>query len=45
VLIPAPAVVQFDPNGRFLQAWGGPGQGYEWFASQHGIFVDHNDNV
>jgi len=43
--IPAPAVLQFDPNGRFLQAWGGPGQGYEWFASQHGIFVDHNDNV
>jgi hypothetical protein len=22
--IPAPAVLQFDPNGKFLQAWGGP---------------------
>jgi hypothetical protein len=43
--IPAPAVLEFDPNGKFLQAWGGPGSGYEWFASQHGIFVDDQDNV
>ena len=43
--IPAPAVLEFDTNGRFLQAWGAPGAGYEWFASQHGIFVDHKDNV
>jgi hypothetical protein len=43
--IPAPAVLEFDPNGRFLQAWGGPGQGYEWPTTQHGIFVDTNDNV
>ena len=26
-------------------AWGGPGQGYEWPATQHGIFVDEKDNV
>jgi DNA-binding beta-propeller fold protein YncE len=43
--IPAPAVLQFDASGKFLQAWGAPGTGYEWFRSQHGIFVDHNDNV
>ena len=43
--IPAPAVLEFDPNGKFLQAWGGPGQGYEWFSSEHGIFVDYKDNV
>jgi hypothetical protein len=43
--IPAPAVLQFDTNGKFLQAWGGPGQGYEWFTSEHGIFVDSKDNV
>jgi hypothetical protein len=43
--IPAPAVIEFDAAGRFLQAWGGPGQGYEWFTSQHGIFVDDQDNV
>jgi hypothetical protein len=43
--IPAPAVLEFGPNGRFLQAWGGPGDGYEWPTTQHGIFVDYKDNV
>ena len=43
--IPAPSVLEFDTNGKFIQAWGGPAQGYEWFASEHGIFVDHKDNV
>src|SRR5262245_51584016 len=43
--IPAPAVLAFDTNGRFIRAWGAPGQGYDWPASQHGIFVDHKDNV
>ncbi len=42
---PAPAVLEFDANGRFLQAWGGPAQGYEWFDSPHGIFVDSKGNV
>jgi hypothetical protein len=43
--IPAPAVLEFDTNGKFLQAWGGPGPGVEWPASEHGIFVDDKDNV
>src|SRR5919197_4191848 len=43
--IPAPSVLEFDTNGKFLQAWGGPGKGYEWPASEHGIFVDDKDNV
>jgi len=43
--IPAPAVLEFDTNGRFLQAWGGPGERYQWPRSQHGIFVDYKDNV
>jgi hypothetical protein len=43
--IPAPPVLEFDPNGKFLQAWGGAKQGYEWFSSEHGIFVDYKDNV
>lgn len=42
---PAPPVLQFAPDGRFLQAWGGPGEGYEWPTSEHGIFVDHDDHV
>jgi len=43
--IPAPAVLEFGPDGKFLQAWGGPGAGYEWPTTQHGIFVDDKDNV
>jgi DNA-binding beta-propeller fold protein YncE len=43
--IPAPSVLQFNSAGKFLQAWGGPGQGYEWFRTEHGIFVDAQDNV
>ena len=27
--IPAPSVLEFAPNGKFLQAWGAPGPGYE----------------
>ena len=36
----APPVLEFDQAGVFIQAWGGPGQGYEWPASEHGIYVD-----
>src|SRR6266545_3006146 len=43
--MPAPAVLEFAPNGKLLQAWGGPGAGYEWPNTQHGIFVDTKDNV
>jgi hypothetical protein len=43
--IPAPPVIEFDPEGRVVQAWGGPGAGYEWPESEHGLFVDHEDNV
>ena len=43
--IPAPAVLEFAPTGKFLQAWGGPASGYEWPDTQHAIFVDYKDNV
>jgi len=43
--IPAPPVLEFAPDGKFLQAWGGPGEGYEWFTTEHGIFIDDQDNV
>jgi DNA-binding beta-propeller fold protein YncE len=43
--IPAPSVLQFSSSGKFIRAWGGPGPGYEWFTSEHGIFVDAQDNV
>jgi DNA-binding beta-propeller fold protein YncE len=36
----APPVIAFNPAGDVIHAWGGKGQGYEWAASEHGIFVD-----
>ena len=41
----APAVVVFDATGKFVRAWGGPAEGYDWPDVEHNIFVDHNDNV
>jgi hypothetical protein len=38
--VPAPPIIEFDPEGNVVQAWGGPGQGYDWFTSEHGISVD-----
>jgi hypothetical protein len=41
----APPVLEFDANGGFVQGWGGPAAGYEWFDQEHGIYVDDRDNV
>ncbi|HET9271477.1 MAG TPA: hypothetical protein VFO31_25040, partial [Vicinamibacterales bacterium] len=41
----APPLLEFDADGKFLRAWGGPGQGFDWPDSEHGVFVDHKDNV
>jgi len=41
----APPVLEFDPAGNLVSSWGGPGAGYEWPQSNHGIFVDHKGNV
>jgi hypothetical protein len=41
----APPVLAFDPEGNLVHHWGGPGAGYDWPASNHGIFVDHLGNV
>jgi len=35
----APSVIEFDQSGNVLRAWGGPGQGYDWPRSEHGIHV------
>lgn len=42
---PAPPVIEFDVEGNVVQAWGGPGQSFEWPVNPHGIFVDHENNV
>ena len=41
----APPVLAFDAAGNLVRHWGGPGPGYDWPASNHGIFVDHLGNV
>ena len=53
----APSVMEFDSAGKLLRAWGGPAdpgwlaqkcrpeQGCIWPNSEHGIYVDHNDNI
>jgi DNA-binding beta-propeller fold protein YncE len=53
----APSVLEFDSEGKLLRAWGGPSDpgfiggkckreaGCIWPTSEHGIYVDQNDNV
>ncbi len=41
----APPVLAFDQAGNLVASWGGPGQGFDWPSSNHGIFVDHRGNV
>jgi hypothetical protein len=53
----APSVLEFDSDGKLLRAWGGPTDpgfiggkckaeaGCIWPSSEHGIYIDHNDNV
>jgi DNA-binding beta-propeller fold protein YncE len=45
--IGAPPVIEFDPAGNVVNAWGGPvktGE-YEWPTSNHSIVVDHKGFV
>jgi DNA-binding beta-propeller fold protein YncE len=41
----APPVLEFDPEGNLVGSWGGPGEGFDWPESNHGITVDPMDNV
>ncbi len=43
--VPAPPVMEFDQDGNVVQAWGGPGPGYEWVGREHGIYVDYKGFV
>jgi DNA-binding beta-propeller fold protein YncE len=38
-------VLEFDQAGNLVGSWGGPGQGYDWPESNHGIAVDHKGFV
>ena len=53
----APSVLEFNADGKLLRSWGGPADpgfiggkckaeaGCIWPSSEHGIYIDHNDNV
>jgi hypothetical protein len=43
----APPIIEFDPQGNLVKAWGGPVEGapYTWPGSNHGIAIDRFDNV
>jgi DNA-binding beta-propeller fold protein YncE len=43
--IPAPNILEFDPEGNLINAWGGPGEGYAWPSSNHGLSLDSKDNI
>ena len=43
--IPAPPVLELDKKGNVIQAWGGPGVGYDWPKNEHGIYIDPIGNV
>ena len=42
---PAPPVIEFAADGTVLRSWGGPGEGYDWPAGEHGIHIDHDGHV
>jgi DNA-binding beta-propeller fold protein YncE len=43
--VAAPPVIAFDQAGNVVRSWGGPGAGYDWPQSEHGIYVDDDDRV
>src|SRR4029077_13046428 len=42
---PAPPILEFAPDGTLVGHWGGPGSGYDWPDSNHGVTVDYKGNV
>ena len=42
---PAPPILEFDQAGNLLRHWGGPGEGFDWPDSNHGITIDYKGNV
>ncbi len=49
---PAPPIIEFDQAGKVVQAWGGPGTGFDWpsperggLQGEHFLYVDPQDHV
>ena len=43
--VPAPPIMEFTPDGKLVQGWGGPGEGFDWPEREHGITIDYKGNV
>ena len=43
--VPAPPLIELDPQGNVVQAWGSIVKADDWPMMPHGLFVDHNDFV
>ncbi len=43
--IPAPNILEFDPEGNLVNSFGGPSEDYTWPDSNHGLTLDHKDNI
>jgi len=43
--VAAPFILEFDPTGKLLTHFGGPGQGYQWPSSPGSLAVDAKGNV
>jgi len=41
----APPVLVYNQAGDLVKSWGGPGQGYDWPDSNHGITIDQKGNI
>ncbi len=40
-----PPVMEFNQAGNYIKGWGGPGAGYDWPQSEHGISIDYKGFV
>lgn len=43
--LPAPNILEFDPDGNLVNHWGGESSEYDWPSSNHGLTVDPMDNI
>ncbi len=43
--VPAPNILEFDPDGNLVNYWGGESAEYDWPTSNHGLTVDPMDNI
>lgn len=43
--VPAPPLLELDPEGAVVAAWGDAPEGYEWPAEAHGVYADHEGNI